>query len=123
MTAIEKKQQRAKQRAKRVRGKMSGTMQRPRLTVFRSNKYTYLQVINDETGKTIASANDLQLIKQDAKSLKGTKLERAQKLAAALVDQLKKLKVSKLCFDRGSYRYHGRLKAIAEVVREAGIQV
>jgi large subunit ribosomal protein L18 len=123
MTALVKKQQRAKQRQKRVRGKLLGTAQRPRLTVFRSNKNTYLQVINDEAGKTIASANDLQMAKKDAKAMKGTKTERAQKMAEELVSQLKKLKVTKLCFDRGSYRYHGRLKAVADVVREAGIQV
>lgn len=123
MTALVKKQQRATQRQKRVRGKLFGTAERPRLTVFRSNKNTYLQVIDDEAGKTIASTNDLQLAKKDAKAMQGTKTERAQKMAAELVGQLKKLKVTKLCFDRGSYRYHGRLKAVADVVREAGIQV
>lgn len=114
---------RAAQRTKRIRGKLFGTSERPRLSVFRSNKNTYLQVINDEQGKTIAAANDLMLKNSDAKAAKQTKMERTTILADQVVTQLKSLKVTKLCFDRGSYRYHGRLKTIAEAMRAAGIQV
>lgn len=122
MSVRKKANQRAVQRARRVRGKIHGTAERPRLTVFRSNKYTYLQAINDDTGETVASINDL-MIKKDAKKLTGTKSERAQKLAAEISKQLKKKKVTKLVFDRGSYRYHGRLKLVADAVRAEGIEV
>jgi large subunit ribosomal protein L18 len=123
MSALQLKQKRAALRTKRIRGKLFGTSERPRLTVFRSNKNTYLQVINDEQGKTIAAANDLMLKKSDKKAAAKTKMERTVVLAEQLVEKLKSLKVSKLCFDRGSYRYHGRLKTIAEAMRAAGIQV
>ncbi len=117
-----KRQQLATQRKKRVRGKVRGTAQRPRLSVFRSNKHTYLQVIDDDKGVTIAASNDAMLSKGKA-ALKGTKIEKATLIAQSLVEQLKKQKVAKLAFDRGSYRYHGRLHAVAEVIRAAGIQV
>lgn len=107
-------------RAMRVRGKMQGTADRPRLTVYRSNKHTYLQVIDDVAGVTIAAATEHML---DAKQAKSTKTERAVALAQLIVDQLKSKKVTKLCFDRGSYRYHGRVRAVADTLRNGGIQV
>lgn len=116
-------------RKSRVRGKMFGTSVRPRLTVFRSNKYTYLQVINDENGKVLAVANDKMLNatadkkSKKSQSAKSTKSKRAIASAVALVEQLKKHKITKLQFDRGSYRYHGRVKLVAEAVRSAGIEV
>ena len=110
-------------RRKRVRGKMHGTAERPRLTIFRSNLHTYLQVIDDDQAKTIASANDKMLAKAGKKALSGTKVEKAKQITGNLVEQLKKLKVTKLAFDRGSFRYHGRLRAVAETLREAGIEV
>jgi large subunit ribosomal protein L18 len=112
----------AEKRKKRVRGKISGTMERPRITVFRSNKNTYLQVINDETGVTLASSNDLSMVKAGAK-LAGTKMEKAVLITQDLIKQIKNKKIKALKFDRGSYRYHGRLKAVAQALREAGIEV
>jgi large subunit ribosomal protein L18 len=112
----------AEKRKRRVRGKISGTAERPRLTIFRSNKNTYLQVINDETGETLASSNNLGLAKS-GKKLTGTKVEQAIEITKDLFKQLKSKKVNALRFDRGSYRYHGRLKAVAETLREAGIEV
>lgn len=112
----------AEKRARRVRGKISGTAERPRLTVYRSNKYTYLQVIDDQAGKTLVAANDLSIAKAGAQ-VKGKKIERATIVAQELAKQLKSKKISALKFDRGSYRYHGRLKAVAETLREAGIEV
>lgn len=120
---IQKKQKLAALRKKRVRGSITGTSERPRLTVYRSNKYTYVQVIDDSKGEVVAVANELQLNKAGKKKLTGTKTEKAQQIAHSIVDQLKKKKVTQLCFDRGSYRFHGRVKAIAEVVRESGIEV
>jgi large subunit ribosomal protein L18 len=112
----------AEKRARRVRGKISGTADRPRLTVFRSNKYTYLQVIDDQAGETLASANDISVKKAGVK-LDGKKMENAVVVAQELFKQLKTKKISAIRFDRGSYRYHGRLKAVADALREAGIEV
>lgn len=112
----------AEKRARRVRGKIHGTAERPRLTVFRSNKYTYLQAIDDNAGKTLAAANDLSVTKTGVK-LEGKKTENAVTITQELVKQLKSKKITALTFDRGSYRYHGRLKLVAETLREAGIKV
>lgn len=112
----------AQKRKLRVRGKLHGTALRPRLTVFRSNKYTYLQAIDDTTGKVLAAANELSLRKGKA-GLAGTKKERALHVAEAIVAQLKKAKITKLAFDRGSYTYHGRLQVVADALRQAGIEV
>lgn len=112
----------AEKRKKRVRGKIFGTSERPRLTVFRSNKNTYLQVINDEAGQTVAAANNLSLEKAKVK-LTGTKIEQAVTIAKHLAKQLADKKIKAIRFDRGSYKYHGRLKAIADHLREAGIEV
>jgi len=112
----------AEKRARRVRGKISGTAERPRLTVFRSNKYTYLQVIDDQAGKTLAAASDVSVKKAGVK-LDGKKMENAVVVAQELFKQLKTKKISAIRFDRGSYRYHGRLKAVADALREAGIEV
>lgn len=106
-------------RIARVRAKVRGTAQRPRLTVFRSNETTYLQVIDDTVGKTLAAAN-AKMTKTDATL---TKMQEAVELAKNLAADLKKKKITKLVFDRGGYRYHGRVKAIADTIREEGIQV
>jgi large subunit ribosomal protein L18 len=90
--------------------------------VQRSNKFIYVQVINDETGVTLASANELMLTKAKVK-VQGTKIERASLVAQAVAQQLKDQKISKLCFDRGAYRYHGRVKAVAEAIRQAGLEM
>ncbi len=103
----------------RVRVKLHGTAVRPRLNVLRSNKYCYLQVIDDDSGKTLASAND---VKKD-KKMTGTKTERAIKIAEDIAKQLDKKKIKELVFDRGYYRYHGRVKAVAESLRKAGLKL
>ncbi|CAN5296777.1 50S ribosomal protein L18 [soil metagenome] len=107
----------ADKRKIRVRSKVMGTTARPRLSVFRSNRYIYLQVIDDQAGKTLVSINS-----KTAK-VTGNKMEQAIQSAKALAEKLKVAKINKLVFDRGSYRYHGRVKAIAEVMREEGVQV
>lgn len=107
----------AEQRKRRVRLTITGTSERPRLSVLRSNKNVFLQVIDDSIGKTIASVH------QKAVKTAGTKTEKAQEAAKLLAVQLKKAKITKLVFDRGSYRYHGRVKAVAEAVRQAGLEM
>jgi len=104
-------------RKSRVRSKLFGTAKRPRLTVYRSNHYTYLQAINDEKGETVAAASDITL-----KDRVGTKTERAIKSAQEVAEQLKSKKIKSLVFDRGSYRYHGRVKEVANALRAAGLK-
>lgn len=109
----------ARQKRKhRSRGKVKGTANRPRVSVFRSNQHTLVQVIDDQQGHTLAAAGDLG----KEKKYTGTKTERAQALAQDLAAQLKKKKINQVVYDRGAYRYHGRVKAIAEVLRAAGLE-
>ncbi len=103
-------------RTKRVRAKLHGTSERPRLSVHRSNKHVFVQAINDDAGVTLAASSDLKV-----KS--GNKTERAQVAAQATAVSLKKVGITKVVFDRGSFRYHGRVKAVAETLRQAGIEL
>lgn len=109
----EKLQKRARRHA-RIRSQVKGTAERPRLSVYRSNTTIYAQIINDVTGVTIASASDL-------KEKSGTKTERAQKVGKNIADAAKKAKVTSVVFDRGGFLYAGRIKALAEAAREAGL--
>ncbi len=109
-------------RKRRVRGKVQGTTQRPRVTIYRSNKNIYVQVIDDSKAVTVASANDLST-KKSSKSFKGTKIEKAVLVAKEVAQQLKTKKVTSLAFDRGHYKYHGRVKAVAQTLREAGLDL
>lgn len=105
-------------RAKRVRSKIqrsvfkSGT---PRLTVFRSNKYIYAQIIDDLKQKTLVSASEKDI--QDG----GTKIEKAKKVGQVLAEKALEQKIKKVVFDRGEYRYHGRIQALAEGAKEGGL--
>ena len=122
MNKIEHRKTKRQKRALRVRSKVRGTTDRPRLSVICTNKYTYLQVIDDTQAKTLAAANDMTL-KKAGKKVSGTKTEKAQKIAALLAESLKKNKITKLAFDRGMRSYHGRVKAVAEEMRTQGINV
>ena len=106
----------AEARKRRVRGKLHGTAERPRVTVYRSNRFIYGQAIDDAAGKTLASARSLAT---DA----GTKSEQANAVGATVAAEMKKQGITKAIFDRGSYNYHGRMKAVAEALRTAGITV
>jgi len=113
MTSI--KHQKRQSRKRRIRAKISGESSRPRLVVFRSNQHITAQLIDDTTGKTLASAHDL-------KDSKGTKTERAQKVGAELAKAAKSQKIEICVFDRNGYKYHGRIKALADAAREGGLQ-
>ena len=102
-------------RHKRIRAKISGTTERPRLSVFRSNKHIFLQLIDDSSQKTLASASDLKIKKR------GTKTEIAKEVGEELAKLAKAKKIKKVVFDRGGYKYHGRVKASAEGAREGGL--
>lgn len=106
-------------RQKRIRAKIVGTKVRPRLTVFRSNEHISLQVIDDSIGKTLVSASDLS----KNKKAKITKTESAIEVSKTLLELLKKKKITNLVFDRSYYKYHGRIKAVAETLREGGIKL
>lgn len=104
-----------KRRHAKVRSKISGTEARPRLSVFRSNKAIYAQLIDDVKGTTLAQSNDLG-------DTKGTGIERAQKVGSDIAKKAQDLKIETVVFDRGGNLYAGRIKALAEAAREAGLQ-
>ncbi|TPN81300.1 50S ribosomal protein L18 [Aquimarina algicola] len=116
--AFSKDSRRAKIR-KGIRGKISGTEQRPRLSVFRSNKEIYAQIIDDVSGKTISSASSRD---KDIASASGNKVEKAGLVGKALAEKAKQAGVETVSFDRGGYLYHGRVKSLAEGAREAGLK-
>jgi len=105
-------------RHRRIRGKVAGTAERPRLAVFRSNKGVFAQLIDDQSGRTIAGASWLGL----KKSFKGNKTEQAAEVGKALAEVAKKAGIESVVFDRGGYLYHGRVKALAEGAREGGLK-
>lgn len=104
-----------KRRHNRVRSKINGTAERPRLVVFKSLKFTYGQIIDDESKKVIVSASDMKM-------KEGTKSEKSKKVGIELAKLAKEKKVEKVVFDRNGYRYHGRVKALADAAREGGLQ-
>lgn len=99
-----------------IRGKVSGTAARPRLTVFRSNEQIYAQVIDDVEGKTLASASSLKITD------KITKTEKAKKVGALVAEAALKAGINEVVFDRNGYLYHGRVAALADGAREAGLK-
>ena len=105
-------------RQRRIRGKVTGTAERPRLAVFRSNRGIEAQLVDDLEGKTLAAASWLQL----KKSFKGSKSEQAAEVGKLLAERARAAGVVKVVFDRGGYLYHGRVKALAEAAREGGLK-
>jgi len=106
-------------RHRRVRKRITGTAERPRLVVFRSNRGVFAQLIDDEAGKTLASASWLTL---RTKGLKGSKSEQAAEVGKLLADAAKDAGIAKVVFDRGGYLFHGRIKALADAAREGGLE-
>ncbi len=105
-------------RRKRVRAKIFGTSERPRLSVYRSLKHIYAQIIDDEKGQTIVAASDLELNK---KNLGKNKTDIAYEVGKLIAKKALKKKIKKVVFDRNGFKYHGRVKALAEGAREAGL--
>jgi large subunit ribosomal protein L18 len=103
---------------RRVRGKLSGTSDRPRLSVFRSNKQIYAQIIDDLNGVTIASASSLS--KESAKAL--PKLEQASNVGKMIAEEAKNAGVTTVVFDRNGYLFHGRFKQLADAARQGGLK-
>jgi large subunit ribosomal protein L18 len=117
MTVTTKPQRRLRRR-RRVRAKIIGSVERPRISVFRSNRGISAQLIDDRSGRTLASVSWTEA---DFRSL--PRMEQAAKAGAALAQRAKGAGVDAAVFDRGGYRYHGRVKAFADGVREAGLTV
>ena len=116
MTVTTKPQQRLRRR-RRVRAKISGTAQRPRLSVFRSNRGLVAQLIDDRAGATIAAVN---WIEPELRRL--SSMEQAKRVGELIAERAKAAGVSACVFDRGGYRYHGRVRALAEGAREGGLE-
>ena len=110
---------RRERRKKGMRKTMSGTPSRPRLSVFRSLQHIYVQVIDDLAGRTVASASSLDV---DGVARKGGNVDAAKEIGKAIADRAKKAGVTAVVFDRNGFRYHGRVKAVAEGAREGGLQ-
>ncbi len=115
MTVLTKPAQRLKRR-RRVRAKIHGTAERPRISVFRSNRGIFAQLIDDDSGRTLASVNWIEA------ELRGLgRMEQAQRAGALLADRARAAGVESAVFDRGGYKYHGRVKALADGAREGGL--
>ena len=118
MDAQKLKHRRQARRSNRVRNKVQGTADRPRLSVFRSSKHIYAQLIDDMTGVTLAAAGTAG----KAGGKYGGNVKAATEIGKKLADAAKAKGISKVAFDRGHYRYHGRVKALADAAREGGLQ-
>lgn len=108
-------------RQRRVRKKLQGSIDRPRLSVFRSSKHIYAQVVNDENGRTLAAASSVD---RDAKAegTYGGNIAAAVRVGKLIASRAKSAGIDRVCFDRRSYKYHGRIKALADAAREGGLQ-
>lgn len=116
MVKTEKKTAMLKRRVFRVRKNMEGTPQKPRLRVTRSIKHIYAQLIDDTTGRTLAAASSVAL------KIPGGNVEAAKQVGRDIGERAKALEIQQACFDRGGRLYHGRIKALADAAREAGLQ-
>lgn len=118
MKKLVEKNKRRKKVKLRIRSIIKGTASRPRLSIFRSNKHLFVQAIDDESGKTLASVSDME---KDFNEIKVT-VDGVKKLGKVLGDRLKEKKISTAVFDRNGFKYHGVIESFADAVREAGIK-
>ncbi len=121
MKPKEKRQHRIT-RHKRVRAKIEGTSKRPRVAVFKSNQHTYVQVIDDVLGKTLLSVSDYSGKKSKTK-IKTNKSQGALKVGEVLAEKMKEKGIDKAIFDRGGFKFHGRVKAVADGLKNGGIKI
>lgn len=116
------KQNKRHRRHKRIRSKIEGTGDVPRLCIFRSNQHTWAQLINDQNGTTLVASNDIELEKQGASVNKNaTKAQKAQKVGEAISKKAQDKKIKRVVFDRAGYKYHGRVKAVKEGAEKKGL--
>ena len=121
MAASKLKARRRTRRRRGIRKKLHGTSEKPRLAVFRSLKHIYAQIIDDDRGVTICQASTRSKELRDEIG-SGGNAEAAKKVGAALAERAKAKSIESVCFDRGGYRFHGRVKSLAEAVREGGVK-
>jgi len=114
-----RKQLRRNSIRERIRKAMKGTAERPRLSVFRSNKQIYAQLIDDIAGVTLAATSSAS---KDLEAMKGNKVEIAKAVGKALAEKAQQSGIKSVVFDRGGYLYHGRIKSLAEGAREGGLE-
>jgi len=107
-------------RHKRLRAKVSGTAERPRISVFRSNRHIFVQFIDDSANKTIMSS---KVVASSKSKIKGGKVDVATKIGEVLAEKAKEAGIKEAIFDRGGFKYHGRVKAVAEGLRKGGIKI
>lgn len=110
------KQEKRHRRHKRIRVRIKGTADRPRLCVFKSTKRIYAQLIDDQKGKIVALASDLEFKKNKEK-----KIDKAKEVGKLIASKAKAIKIEKVVFDKAGYKYHGRIKSVAEGAREGGL--
>jgi len=115
-----KKQLNKQRRHQRVRAKIVGTKERPRVSVFKSNKHIFVQFIDDEAGKTILSS---KVVVSKKSKIKDTKIDKAMKTGEMLAEKAKEAGIREIVFDRGGFKYHGRVKAVADGLRKGGLKV
>jgi large subunit ribosomal protein L18 len=114
MNTLETKHAIFARRKARIRAKISGTKERPRLAIFKSHKYVYAQIIDDDAGHTLVAA--------DSRELKGKPVEKAKALGIEIAKKAKAAKITKIVFDRGGYLYTGKIKMVADAAREGGLE-
>ncbi|MBP7506475.1 MAG: 50S ribosomal protein L18 [Prolixibacteraceae bacterium] len=113
------KQERRDRIKKRIRKVVNGTSETPRLSVFRSNKQIYAQIVDDISGRTLTCASSLE---KDIVSATGTKTEKAALVGKLIADKAKAINIERVVFDRNGYLYHGRVKSVADAAREGGLK-
>ena len=136
MSNLKEKNRTSERRRLRNRAKIFGTSAKPRLSVFRSNKYTYVQLIDDNAGKTLASASTFELASAKGGSASGgknkgnpsagsgqRKADHAKALGVLMAEKAKKVNIKEVVFNKGPYLYHGRIQAVADGAREGGLKI
>jgi large subunit ribosomal protein L18 len=118
MTQLASRSAQRVKRHERLRLRLTGTSDRPRLAVFRSLNHIYAQIIDDTTGKTLAAASSLEA---DLRTAEGTKSDDAKRVGRLVAERARKAGVDKVVFDRAGFQYHGRVRSLAEAAREAGL--
>jgi len=109
-------------RHRKIRQKIQGTKKRPRLCVFKSNRHVYAQIIDDVAGQSLVASSDLEVKKKEkVKLVKGTNVKEAKEVGKLLAAKATKAKIKEVVFDRGGFKYHGVVKAVAEGAREGGL--
>src|SRR3984885_12524990 len=116
------KQARLQRRKWSIRGSLFGTTERPRLSVFRSDKHIYAQIIDDLAGKTLVAASSTSAEVRGAELKNGGNVAAAKKVGSVIAAKAKEAGIAAVCFDRGGRRYHGRVKALADAAREGGLK-